>query len=125
MSVSRTVRLGSLAAALIVAVPLAGAFATPATGIDRPADRVMRAEPVQDVIIRRGPPPPRHERMGRRPDGPRGHWTWRRGHYNWDGARYVWVPGSYVERPRPRAVWVADRWVRRGGNWVFIEGHWR
>ncbi|MGE0719702.1 MAG: hypothetical protein AB7P02_29935 [Alphaproteobacteria bacterium] len=128
MSMSRQFFLRGLAAALVVATPIAGAaIAAPAVGgaDHRPADRVMRAEPVQDVVIRRGPPPPRHERMGRRPDGRRDHWTWRRGHYTWNGGQYVWVPGSYIERPRPRAVWVPDRWVRRGGNWVFVEGRWR
>lgn len=121
---------GLLAAALLAA-PVAGAAAA---ALSAPAARdgapAMLAEQVQrrdyhDRDLRRGPPPPRSERMGRRPPGPRDRYTWRKGYWVHDGGRWDWRAGVYVERPRPRAVWVADRWVRRGGQWVFVEGHWR
>jgi hypothetical protein len=100
----------------------------PAVGDHR--GEAMRAEEVQqrgdrDRDFRRGPPPPRSERMARRPPGPRDRYVWRKGYWVSEGNQYVWRPGAYVERPRPRAVWVGDRWVRRGGQWVFIEGRWR
>ena len=89
----------------------------------------MRATEVQHRDrgreVRRGPPPPRRERMGRRPPGPRDRHVWRKGHWVYQGNDYVWRPGVYVERPRPRAKWVPDQWVRRRGEWVYIEGHWR
>jgi hypothetical protein len=37
----------------------------------------------------------------------------------------VWVPGHYERQPHPGAHWVAHRYVRRHGGWVFVEGHWR
>lgn len=33
--------------------------------------------------------------------------------------------GRYELPPRPGVVWVAPRWVQRGGSWVFVAGFWR
>ncbi len=76
------------------------------------------------ISVRIGPPPVRVER---RPPLPPEHrdWVWRAGYHRWDGQRYVWVPGEYVAPPRPHAVWIPGRWVRRGGGYVWIEGRWR
>lgn len=74
------------------------------------------------VVIRVGPPPVIVEHPGPRP-GPG--YVWIGGYHRWDGARYVWVPGHYELPPHRGAHWVAHRYVRRGGGWVFVEGHWR
>lgn len=77
------------------------------------------------ALVVGGPPPPlRYEVALARP-GPRhvwvsGFWDWR------PGARdYVWIPGHWVLAPRPAAVWVAPRYERRRGGWVFFRGYWR
>ena len=76
------------------------------------------------VVVRIGPPERPREVI---PPPPPEHrdWAWHAGYHRWDGNRYVWVPGTYVAPPRPRARWVEGRWVRRGGGWVWMEGHWR
>ncbi|HEX3571291.1 MAG TPA: hypothetical protein VHU44_10755 [Acidobacteriaceae bacterium] len=76
------------------------------------------------VVVRIGPPPPRHEVIPARPTEHLG-WVWAPGFHRWDGSAYVWVAGHYAEPPRPRARWVPGHWVRRPGGWVFAEGHWR
>src|SRR5579872_2486424 len=75
-----------------------------------------------DVVIRVGPPRPLVERRVVAP-GPG--YVWIGGYHRWDGNAYVWVPGRWELPPRPRARWVEHRYVRRGGGWVFVEGHWR
>jgi hypothetical protein len=74
------------------------------------------------VVVRIGPPPPV---VVERP-GPPSHagWVWLPGYYRWDGRRYIWVGGYWAKPPRPRAVWVAGRWVR-GGGYVWVKGYWR
>ncbi|PWT96874.1 MAG: hypothetical protein C5B51_32610 [Terriglobia bacterium] len=75
-----------------------------------------------DVFVRVGPPPPVRETVIVRP-GP--NYVWIPGYHRWDGGAYAWVPGRWELPPRPRARWVAHRWVRRRGGWVFVEGRWR
>jgi hypothetical protein len=55
------------------------------------------------VVVRLGPPPPRH--VENVPARPIGHpaWVWVPGFHRWDGRSYVWVPGHYVEPPPRRA----------------------
>lgn len=88
---------------------LAAAAAIPAQ-----AQLVVRVGPPPRVVERRPPPPFDHR-----------DWAWHAGYHRWDGNRYIWVPGSYVAPPRPHAIWVEGRWVRRGGGWYWREGHWR
>ncbi|WP_123688834.1 YXWGXW repeat-containing protein [Allostella humosa] len=116
-----------LLAAVLLAAPLATAGAAPhAVPAAQDHAKAIKAEQVQfrQDDARRGPPPPRRERMGR-PPGPRDQYVWRKGYYVRDGGQYAWRPGEFVQKPRPRAVWVGDRWVRRGGEWTYIEGRWR
>ena len=75
-----------------------------------------------DVVIRVAPPRPLVER--RVPAPGRGY-IWINGYHRWDGHAYVWTPGRWEQPPRAHARWVAHRYVRRGGGWVFEEGHWR
>jgi hypothetical protein len=75
-----------------------------------------------DVVIRIAPP----RRMSERRDRPPGrNYVWVSGYHRWQGQSYVWVPGRWEQRPHARARWVAHRYVRRNGGWVFVEGHWR
>jgi hypothetical protein len=75
-----------------------------------------------EVVVRIAPPAAIVETRGVAP-GPGYFWT--AGYHRWDGNAYVWVPGTWVLPPRPGARWVAHRWVRRHGGWVFVEGRWR
>ena len=75
-----------------------------------------------DVIIRVAPPRPLVEQRVVAP-GPG--YVWIPGFHRWDGRAYGWVPGRWERPPRPHAHWVAHRYVRRGGGWVYVEGHWR
>lgn len=75
-----------------------------------------------DVVIRIAPPRAVVERRVVAP-GP-GH-VWIGGYHRWDGRGYAWVPGRWERPPHRRAHWVSPRYVRRGGGWVFVEGHWR
>jgi len=76
------------------------------------------------IHIRIGPPAPPREVV---PPPPPEHrdWAWHAGFHRWEGDHYVWVPGYYVAPPHPHAVWVAGHWAHRGGEYVFVEGHWR
>jgi len=76
------------------------------------------------AVVRVEPPPPRYEVVPALPPDRVVREYWQPGHYRYDGREYVWVPGHYAVRPRPGAVWVAQRWERRGAGWVMIEGRW-
>jgi hypothetical protein len=75
-----------------------------------------------EVVVRVAPPAAVVET---RPVSPGPNYIWVGGYQKWDGNAYVWVPGSWVVPPHPGARWVAHRWVRRHGGWVFVEGRWR
>ena len=75
-----------------------------------------------EVFVRIGPPRPMIERRGPVPGRD---YVWVSGYHTWDGHSHVWVPGRWERPPRPRAHWVAHRWVRRRGGYVLVEGHWR
>jgi hypothetical protein len=75
-----------------------------------------------EVILREGPPPPRHEYRGP-PPSPR--YFWIAGYWAWHHGRNEWVEGHWELPPSERAVWVEPRWEHRNGGYVFIEGSWR
>jgi len=75
-----------------------------------------------EVIVRVAPPRPIVERRVAAP-GPG--YVWIGGYHAWNGSAYAWTPGRWALPPRPHAVWVPHRWVRRHGGWVMVEGHWR
>jgi hypothetical protein len=83
---------------------------------------ILAGSAAAQVVVRVGPPAPVVERRVVAP-GPGYFWT--PGYYRWDGRAYIWAPGAWVRPPRPHAVWVAPRWVHRGGGYVFVEGRWR
>lgn len=73
------------------------------------------------VTVYEAPPPPCVEAQ---PPIPSSAHVWVEGCWEWD-QRWVWRPGVWVVRPRPHAVWVSGRWMRRGNVWVLSPGHWR
>jgi hypothetical protein len=75
-----------------------------------------------DIVVRVAPP---RSRVERRIPAPGRGYVWTPGYHRWDGRAYVWSPGAWVMPPRAHARWVPARWVRRGHEWVFMEGHWR
>lgn len=75
-----------------------------------------------EVIVRVAPPAAIVET---RPAAPGAGYVWIGGYHRWNGTAYAWVPGKWELPPRPHARWVAHRWVKRGGGWVFVEGRWR
>jgi WXXGXW repeat (2 copies) len=84
---------------------------------------VTCAEAGARVYVRIGPPAPRVDVRVVSP-GPR--YVYVPGYYRNEGRGYAWVHGGWVVPPRPRAVWVAPRWVRdRRHGWYFVEGYWR
>jgi hypothetical protein len=76
-----------------------------------------------EVVASEAPPAPLFEAV---PYAPGPDFFWIGGHWNWNG-RWVWVHGRYDRHPHfhPGAGWEAGRWDRRGGSWVWHEGHWR
>jgi len=75
-----------------------------------------------DVVVQIRPPRPVSERRMQRPS--RNH-VWVSGYHQWNGAGFTWSSGKWEQPPRPRAHWVAARWVHQRGGWVLVEGHWR
>ncbi len=76
------------------------------------AEVVVRIAPPHVVVERRGPRPSRNH-------------VWVSGYHRWDGNAYAWNSGRWEEPPRPRAHWVAHRWVHRRDGYVFVEGRWQ
>lgn len=74
------------------------------------------------VVIYDAPPPPRQEIIYAQPSP---YHVWIGGYWVWRGHRHEWVGGHWELPPRGRSAWIAPRWERRGGSYVFIEGRWR
>jgi hypothetical protein len=50
--------------------------------------------------------------------------VWIGGYQRWDGGKYGWQPGHWEMPPHAHAIWMAPRWQRREGGYVFIQGWW-
>lgn len=119
----RRLWFGASVAACAIAIP---SFAGCVVRRHRPHTVTVIERPVQvnEIIIRRAPPPPRHEVVVvRTRPGP--HHVWVAGYWEWRGDRHVWVAGRWVLPPAGMHTWVAPRWERRGGGYVFVVGSWR
>ncbi len=92
-------------------------------GIAMPAS-LTYAQIGGDIHIRIGPPPPRHEVIIERPDRDA---VWIPGFHEYDpgGRVYVWRPGRWDHPPRRGAIWVAPRYRRRHGEYIYSPGRWR
>ncbi len=75
-----------------------------------------------EIVIRIRPPRVVMEHRDARPS--RQH-VWVSGYQRWDGNAYAWNGGRWEQPPRPHGRWVAHHYVRRGGGYVLVEGHWR
>jgi hypothetical protein len=87
----------------------------------QPAPVEVVVAPPPEIIVQVAPPTVRVERRTPRPPG---RVAWIRGYWHWDGAQHVWVDGKW-EPARTDARWVAPRWIRRRGTWIYRPGHWR
>ena len=76
-----------------------------------------------EVVASEAPPTPIVEAI---PVAPGPEFFWIGGHWHWNGG-WVWIRGHFDRHPHfhPGAYWEAGRWDRRGGSWVWHEGHWR
>jgi hypothetical protein len=74
-----------------------------------------------EVVVTEPPPAPIVEATVIAP-GPS--FVWVGGCWMWHG-RWVWEHGHWDRPPHPGAVWVAHRYVYRGGRHVWIRGGWR
>ncbi len=69
-----------------------------------------------------GPPP--GVRVEARLTAPDPRYIWVPGYWDWDG-HWGWVGGVWQLPPHAHARWVAPRYRRSHGNWVYYRGHWR
>jgi hypothetical protein len=76
-----------------------------------------------EVVAPEPPPAPMVEVV---PAAPGPDYFWIGGHWHWNHG-WVWVGGRYDRHPHYHegAGWEPGHWDRRGGNWVWAEGHWR
>ncbi len=89
-------------------------------------ERVVYREPGSgavegEVIVTEAPPPPIVEEVAIAP-GPG--FIWVGGCWIWHG-HWVWSHGRWARPPHRGAVWMAPRYVYRGGAHVWIRGGWR
>jgi hypothetical protein len=98
-----------------------GAFAAVLSG---PLLAQIPVPPVPNLsihITNGAPPPPRRERMERRPGRD---YVFVKGAYDWRDSRWEWVPGRW-DRPESRGSrWIVARYVRDGGSYRYEPGHW-
>jgi WXXGXW repeat (2 copies) len=76
-----------------------------------------------DVVAPEPPPAPIYEAA---PMAPGPDYFWIGGHWHWNHG-WVWVHGRFDRHPHfhQGGGWEEGRWDRRGGNYVWVEGHWR
>jgi hypothetical protein len=76
-----------------------------------------------EVVASEAPPAPILETM---PYAPGPDYFWIGGHWHWNHG-WVWLGGHYDRHPHfhPGGGWENGHWDRRGGNWIWAEGHWR
>src|SRR5271170_8495163 len=78
---------------------------------------------VAQTVVRIAPPPP--VRVGVIGSTPGTGYVWIGGYQRWNGSGYMWVAGRWVRPPRAGAIWVAPRYGKSGGGWVYHKGYWR
>lgn len=97
-----------------------GALAIAAfAGLGLAACVVEPAQPVETVVVRTPPPPPRVEVVPAERSG----YAWAAGHWRWVHGAYEWEPGHW-EVVRVGHHWVPGHWAQRGPGWVWVEGRW-
>jgi hypothetical protein len=75
------------------------------------------------VVAPEAPPAPMMETI---PIAPGPDYFWIGGHWHWNHG-WVWLAGHYDRHPHfhEGAGWEAGHWDHHGGNYVWVEGHWR
>jgi hypothetical protein len=74
-----------------------------------------------EIVVHKKPP----HAVSEHPPAPPGHgYVWIGGYQRWDGDRFVWEPGHWQLPPHEHAIWMAPRWERTNGGYMFIEGWW-
>ena len=96
-----------------------------------PAVQTGPTTPPPAVVVAPAPAPtvvvrvaPPPLRHERRPHRPGPGFAWVNGFWTYRGGQYVWVSGHWDRISRGHRVWVEPRWERRGDTYVFIEGRW-
>ena len=74
-----------------------------------------------DMVVHPRPPKVVTER---RPPSPGPEYVWIDGYQRWNSSKYAWQPGHWEMPPHEHAVWMAPRWQRREGGYVFTPGWW-
>ena len=80
----------------------------------------MAGETETEVEVDQAPPALYVEEVGVAP-GPG--FVWIGGFWGWNG-HWVWQAGHWGHPPRRGALWVAPRYVFRGGRHVYVRGYW-
>jgi hypothetical protein len=96
---------------LLIAAMIAGSMGAMTVPLTASADT---------IIVRKAPPPPRHEVVPKARHG----YVWAPGYWSYNGRAYVWQKGHY-ERVRAGYYYNQPAWVERGGRWEFARGEWR
>lgn len=84
-------------------------------------DACLPLPPGTVVVIDRGPPPPRWERMAP-PPGPG--YVWVGGYWVWRAGDFVWISGLWMPHPPGHRYWMPGHWVHTRRGWYFVEGRW-
>jgi len=50
--------------------------------------------------------------------------VWRPGYWEHRGGDWVWISGHWARPPRPHAVWIPGHWEARRRGWVWVPGYW-
>lgn len=50
-------------------------------------------------------------------------YVWAPGFWEWRGGQHVWVGGHWIAERRGYH-WVPDAWEQRGPHWHHVRGHW-
>src|SRR2546426_12356569 len=64
-------------------------------------------------------------RVEAQPAAPSPRHRWIAGYWGWRGGQHVWLGGHWAMPPAVGYVWEPARWDNQGGAWMFYEGHWR
>jgi hypothetical protein len=114
---ARTCRRGSagFAEGLVAALVLSsGAIASGCVA-------TATAPPSRAIVVTGPPPAPIAEEPTAQPQPAS---VWIAGYWHWTGIQYAWIPGHWEAAPRNGAVWLAPRYVKNEGSYIYEPGTW-
>src|SRR5579864_9749957 len=50
--------------------------------------------------------------------------VWDDGRWDWKGGQYVWVSGHWQRAPQGMHYWKKGQWTKRDNGWFFTPGQW-